>query len=101
MTFKKLPSRPWEHIAVDFKGLLLSGDYLLVVIGEYSMFDEIEITKPAYLWFQVFSSTVDLLTVVFDIIARAFNRSGATRAVALDTLKAFGMGLAGWSFSQT
>ena len=51
MIFKKLPSRPWEHIAVDFKGLLLSGDYLLVVIGEYSMFDEIEITKPAYLWF--------------------------------------------------
>ena len=47
----KWPSRPWEHIAVDFKGLLLSGDYLLVVIGEYSMFDETEITKPAYLWF--------------------------------------------------
>ena len=51
MTFKKLPSRPWEHIAVDFIGLLLSGDYLLVVIGKYSMFDEIEITKPAYQWF--------------------------------------------------
>ena len=51
MTFKKLPSRPWEHIAVDFIGLLLSGDYLLVVIGEYSMFDEIEITNPAYVWF--------------------------------------------------
>ena len=31
----------------------------------------------------------DLLTVVSDKIARAFNRSGATRAVAMDTSKAF------------
>ena len=39
-------------------------------------------------------STADLLTVVSDRIARAFNRSGATRAVALDMSKAltgFGM----------
>ena len=34
-------------------------------------------------------STPDLLTIVSDRIARAFNRSGATRAVALDTSKAF------------
>ena len=33
--------------------------------------------------------TADLLTVVSDRIARAFNRSGATRAVALDISKAF------------
>ena len=36
-------------------------------------------------------STADLLTVVSDRIARAFNRSGATRAVALDISKAFDM----------
>ena len=35
-------------------------------------------------------STADLLTVVSDRIARAFNRSGATRAAALDISKAFG-----------
>ena len=35
--------------------------------------------------------TADLLTVVSDRIARAFNRSGATRAVALDISKAFDM----------
>ena len=35
-------------------------------------------------------STADLLTVVYDRIARAFNRSGTTRAVALDISKAFG-----------
>ena len=29
-------------------------------------------------------STADLLTVVSDRIVRAFNKSGATRAVALD-----------------
>ena len=34
-------------------------------------------------------STADLQTVVSDRIARAFNRSGATRAVALDISKAF------------
>ena len=34
-------------------------------------------------------STADLLTVVSDIIARGFNRSGATRAVAPDISKAF------------
>ena len=34
-------------------------------------------------------STADLLLVVSDRIARAFNRSGATRAVALDISKAF------------
>ena len=33
--------------------------------------------------------TADLLTVVSDRIARAFNGSGATRAVALDISKAF------------
>ena len=34
-------------------------------------------------------STADLLTVVSDRIARGFNRSGSTRAVALDISKAF------------
>ena len=34
-------------------------------------------------------SIADLLTVVSDRIARAFSRSGATRAVALDISKAF------------
>ena len=34
-------------------------------------------------------STADLLTIVSDRIAGAFNRSGATRAVALDISKAF------------
>ena len=39
--------------------------------------------------FRFSRSTADLLTVVSDRLARAFNRSGATRAVALDISKAF------------
>ena len=39
--------------------------------------------------FRSSQSNADLLTVVSDRIARAFNRSGATRAVALDISKAF------------
>ena len=39
--------------------------------------------------FRSSQSTADVLTVVSDRIARAFNWSGATRAVALDLSKAF------------
>ena len=39
--------------------------------------------------FRFSQSTADLLTVASDRIARAFNRSGATRAVAPDISKAF------------
>ena len=51
--------------------------------------------------------TADLLTVVSDRIARAFNRSGATRAGALDICKAFHMfwlksyGISGQIFGLT
>ena len=39
--------------------------------------------------FRSSQSSADLLTVISDRIARAFNRSGATRAVTLDISKAF------------
>ena len=39
--------------------------------------------------FRSSGSTADLLTVAYDRIARAFNRSGATQTVALDISKAF------------
>ena len=41
--------------------------------------------------FRSSQSTADFLTVVSDRIAKAFNRSGATRAVALDISKTFDM----------
>ena len=39
--------------------------------------------------FRSSQSTADMLTVISDRIARAFNRSGATRVVVLDISKAF------------
>ena len=39
--------------------------------------------------FRFYESTADLLTVVSNRIVRAFNRSGATRALALDIYKSF------------
>ena len=41
----QLPNGPWESLAVDYHGPLPSGDYVLVVIDEYSRFAEIDFTK--------------------------------------------------------
>ena len=38
-----VPKAPWKELAIDFLGPLPSGDYLIVVIDEYSRFPEIEI----------------------------------------------------------
>ena len=38
-----LPTAPWKEFAMDFLGPLPSGDYLMVVIDEYSRFPEVEI----------------------------------------------------------
>ena len=40
----ELPKGPWEHVAVDFKGPLKTGEYALVVIDEYSRYPEVEFT---------------------------------------------------------
>ena len=51
--------------------------------------------------FRSSQSTADLLTVAPDRIARAFSRSGATGAVALDISKAFGRVWYAGHISQT
>ena len=40
-----LPDGPWQEVAIDFKGPFPSGDYLLVVVDEYSRFPEVEIVS--------------------------------------------------------
>ena len=40
-----LPPGPWENVATDFHGPLASGEYLLVVIDEYSRFPVVEIVN--------------------------------------------------------
>ena len=52
-------------------------------LGKYGLFSDFQYG------FRSSRSTADLLTVVSDKIARAFNKSGATRAVALDISKVF------------
>ena len=51
--------------------------------------------------FRTSRSTADLLTVASGRIARAFNRSGATRAVKLDIIQGFRQSFACWCSSQT
>ena len=41
----KLPGRPWECIGMDFWGPLPNGEYLLVMIDEYTRYPEVEFTK--------------------------------------------------------
>ena len=41
----KLPDRPWQNIDMDFWGPLPSGEYLLVMIDEYTRYPEIEFVR--------------------------------------------------------
>ena len=83
------------------KGLLLKTTFLLVFFLWLVVFEKlvnngiVDHLEKSGLFshfqhgFRFCRSTVDLLTVVSDRIARVFNISGATRAVALDISKAF------------
>ena len=56
---------------------------IVVDLGKCGLFSDFQYG------FRSYSSSADLLTVECDQIARAFNRSGATRAGALDVSQAF------------
>merc|ERR1712002_75100 len=38
-----LPGGPWQEVSADFLGPLPTGEYLLVVIDEYSRYPEVEV----------------------------------------------------------
>ena len=38
-----LPSGPWKEVSIDFAGTYPSGEYIMVVIDEYTRFPEVEI----------------------------------------------------------
>ena len=40
-----LPDRPWQRVDVDFSEPLPSGEYLLVIIDEYSRYPEVEFVR--------------------------------------------------------
>ena len=44
MKTSPLPAGPWTEVSIDFCGPLPSGDYLLVVVDDYSRFPEVVIT---------------------------------------------------------
>ena len=41
----EMPQGPWQKLRVDFYGPLPSGEYLLVVVGRYSRYPEVEILR--------------------------------------------------------
>ena len=45
LSMSQLPDGPWMNISVDFCGPLPSGEYLVVIVDEYSRFPIVEITK--------------------------------------------------------
>ena len=42
-----LPSSPWKEVVVDFTGPYPSGEYLLVVVDEYSRHPEVEVVRSS------------------------------------------------------
>jgi hypothetical protein len=42
-TTETLPEKAWTNVAVDFVGPFPTGEYLIVVIDEYSRYPEVEI----------------------------------------------------------
>ena len=43
LSMTPLPPGPWTEVAVDFAGPFPSGDYLMVVVDEYSRYPEVEV----------------------------------------------------------
>ena len=61
----------------------LLNNRIVAHLEKYDLFSDFQYS------FKSSGSTADLVTVLSDRIARAFNRSGATQAVALDISKVF------------
>ncbi len=40
-----MPDGPWQEVSIDFKGPFPSGEYLLVVVDDFSRFPEVEIVS--------------------------------------------------------
>ena len=60
LNMSSLPDGPWEKVAVDFCGPMPTGEYLLVLMDEYSRFPIVEIIKSVSA-----STTVPKLDKIF------------------------------------
>ena len=45
LRMSEMPSGPWQQLACDFKGPMPNGEYLFVIIDEYSRFPIVEIVR--------------------------------------------------------
>lgn len=59
----ELPQGPWQKVALDFCGPFPSGDYLLVILDEYSRFPFVEIMSSTSA-----NKTVPLIDKVFSTV---------------------------------
>ena len=72
-----LPDGPWEELSADFHGPLSTGDYLLVVVDDYSRFPEVEV---------ITSLSAKTVIPKFDAI---FARHGVPKIVKTDNGPSF------------
>lgn len=45
LRMSEMPPGPWQHVSIDFCGPLPTGDYLMVLIDEYSRYPVVEIVR--------------------------------------------------------
>ena len=45
LNMSELPEGPWQHISMDFCGPLPTGEYLLVIVDEYSRYPVVEVVN--------------------------------------------------------
>ena len=45
LKMSKLPDGPWEKVDIDFCGPMPTGEYLIVLVDEYSRFPIVEIVR--------------------------------------------------------
>jgi hypothetical protein len=72
LKMSKLPSGPWQEVSADFYGPFKTGEYLLVVVDDYSRFPEVEI---------IHSLSSNTVIPRFDAI---FARHGVPKVVRTD-----------------
>ena len=72
LKMSELPAAPWTEVSVDFCGAFPSGDYLLVIVDDYSRYPIVEITKSTS------------AKAIFPILDNVFSSFGIPQVVKTD-----------------
>ena len=93
MLIKQISLRPRDSALILFGELLIVFSTKVILLYLFYLMVQrcclLHLFSDFLYGFRYSQSMTDLLTIVFDRISRAFNRSGAIQAVALDISKAF------------